>query len=228
MRVAVVVPVHRNAATLEALHARLAAAIAPVADAIEFVFVDDACPEGSLAVLRRIAATDPRVAVVALAENVGQNRAVLMGLARADADAVVVLDADLQDPPEAVPLLLAELRGDVDAVFGGRRGEYQSGARMATSRMWKLLLHVLTARRLPADAGLFVAMTRRMAQRIAAAADGDAYVLALMARTGLRMTSVPVRRDARPVGTSSYDSARRARTAWLGVRTAVRGRGART
>jgi glycosyltransferase involved in cell wall biosynthesis len=183
------------------------------------VFVDDACPGGSLDVLRRIAASDPRVGVVALAENAGQNRAVLVGLARADADAVVVLDADLQDPPEAVPSLLATLGGGVDAVFGGRRGSYQSGARMAGSKAWKRLLHVLSGRRLPADAGLFVAMSRAMAARLVAAADGDAYVLALMAESGLRMTSVPVPRDERPDGTSSYDSARRVRTAWLGLRT---------
>ena len=76
----------------------------------------------------QLAAEDPRIAVTVLAENVGQHRALAAGLAaEPEADVWVCLDADLQDPPEAVPLLLDRLaRGDVDAVFAGRRGAYES------------------------------------------------------------------------------------------------------
>src|SRR5205814_350062 len=120
--VSVVVPVYRNTETLEELHRRLDAALGAAGVDFELVFVEDACPAGSLAVLRRLEAADPRVGVLALPRNVGQHAAVLRGLARARGRAVVVMDADLQDPPDAVPALLARRAQGPAAVFAGRRG----------------------------------------------------------------------------------------------------------
>ncbi len=111
-QISIVVPVYKNADTLYELHRRLVAAVGQVSDGYEILFVDDACPCGSLAVLRSLAQEDPRVGVLALASNMGQNQAVLTGLAYARGRVAVVLDADLQDPPEAIPTLLSNLGGD--------------------------------------------------------------------------------------------------------------------
>ncbi len=218
----VVVPVHRNASTLRELHARLAAALRPGRIDYEIVFVDDACPEGSFEVLRALALEDPRVAAIALAANVGQNRAILAGLAEARGAAVVAMDADLQDPPEAVPALLKRLaQGDAAAVFAGRRGRYQSGARMATSLAFKRALHVVSAGGVPKDAGLFVAMRRDLVERLLAARVRDPHVVALIGRTGLPTTSIPVERAARRDGRTAYSTAARARAGGRGLRTAL-------
>jgi glycosyltransferase involved in cell wall biosynthesis len=214
-----VVPVYRNADTLEELHARLAAALQATApDAWELLLVDDACPHGSLAVLRRLAEHDPRVGVVVLVPNVGQHRAIRAGLAFARGDAVVVLDADLQDPPEAVPVLVSLLGPEAAAVFAGRRGRYESVSRLAAGRLAKWLLHHVSGRRLPADAGLFVAMTAPLARRVVADREPNPHVLAAIARTGLPLVSVPVRRDPRPSGRSAYSQLMRLRLAGRALR----------
>jgi polyisoprenyl-phosphate glycosyltransferase len=208
MSVAVVVPVYRNADTVAELHGRLSAALG--AEAVSFVFVDDACPAGSAAVLEAVAAADPRVTVVSLPRNRGQHRAILAGLAQVDAEWTVVLDADLQDPPEAVPLLLARARaGGVDAVFGGRRGRYEPRLRLVTSRLFKHTLALLTG--LPRDAGLFVVLHRRLVARVLALRGPEPFLTAMIACTRAPTTSVAVERAARPSGRSAYRSVDRLR-----------------
>jgi polyisoprenyl-phosphate glycosyltransferase len=208
----VVVPVYRNAATVGELSRRIRQTCLEHELSVEIVFVDDACPEGSLVTLRGLAAEDDRIRVIALERNVGQNRAVVAGLAQVRGRAAVIMDADLQDPPEAIPRLLAAL-GDSPVVFAGRRGLYQSRWRMLTSRVFKRLLWVVSRMRVPPDAGLFVALRREAVESLLALDDPDPYVIALIARTGGAVTSVPVPRAHREDGRSSYDGAERARVA---------------
>ncbi|MEJ2864751.1 glycosyltransferase [Actinomycetospora flava] len=213
MTVAVVVPVHRNAATLDELVRRLAAALAGRPWRVRLVV--DACPEGSGDVARALAARDRRVAVTELAANVGQHAALRRGLAdEPGAAAWVCLDADLQDPPEALPALLGHLE-DHDVVFAGRRGTYESAGRRATGSGHRLLVAALTG--LPPDAGAFLALgpRGRAAVLSPAATTAPSVVVALGPRTragaGLRVASRPVARATRPVGTSAWSSRARLR-----------------
>jgi hypothetical protein len=198
----VVVPVYRNAGTLSELYRRLRDVLEAQQLAFELLFVDDACPAGSLSVLEALARSDSRVAVLALALNVGQSGAVMAGLARALGQWVVVLDADLQDPPEAIPALLAELRKGSAAVFAGRHGGYGSLTRHLGSRVYKQLLHYLTG--LPVDASMFMAMERRMVERLLAFGVRRPFVVAMMGCSGLPLASIPVQRSSRPVDRSAY------------------------
>ena len=156
-------PVYGNAATLRPLAARLAAALAGRDWRLRLVV--DASPDDSAAVAAGLAAADARIAVTVLTVNVGQHAALARGLAaEPDADAWVCLDADLQDPPEAVPLLLDRLaRGDVAAVFAGRRGAYESPVRRLTGDAAPAARR--PAHRAAADAGAFLAMGRGGARR---------------------------------------------------------------
>jgi undecaprenyl-phosphate 4-deoxy-4-formamido-L-arabinose transferase len=196
--VAVVVPVYRNAATLPALVDRLGAALAGRDWRLRFVV--DACPADSAEVAQRLAG--PRVAVTVLPVNGGQHAALARGLTlETDASAWVCMDADLQDPPEAVPLLLDRLaRGDVEAVFAGRRGSYESRARRATGGLHRRVAARLTG--LPPDAGAFLALGPRVRSAVLAA-EAPSVVLAVgLARRPV--TSVPVARDVRPEGRSAW------------------------
>lgn len=198
MRVAVVVPVYGNAVTLSALVSRLGVALVGHDWTVRLVV--DASPDDSAAVAARLAAADPRVVPQVLTRNVGQHRALALGLgASADADAWVCLDADLQDPPEAVPLLLARLTG-VAAVFAGRRGTYEGPLRLLTGRAHRAVMARLTG--LPPDAGAFVAMDAR-GRAAVLRLQGPSLVAALGA-SGLPLASVPVQRAARAVGQSAW------------------------
>ena len=208
-QVAVVTPVYGNASTLEELAARLATALDGVPAAWTLRFVVDASPDGSLAVASGLAGGDHRFAVTSLSENVGQHRALLVGLAvEAPADVWICLDADLQDPPEAVSLLLERLAvGDVGAVFAGRRGAYEGPGRLLTGRVHRAALAGLL--RVPVDAGAFLAMDR--AARDAIVALDPPSIVAGVGAAGIRATSIPVVRRRRASGHSAWTTSARLR-----------------
>ncbi len=216
--VSVVIPVYTNAPTLCELHRRLTAVLEQTTDRYEILFVDDACPANSITVLRELNTRDAHVGVLRLAHNVGQNRAVLTGLAHTRGDVAVVMDADLQDPPEAIPTLLAALTGNVAAVFAGRRGAYEGRQQLVTSWLFKHLLYLLSGRRIPPDAGLFVAIRRQIITRLLAFDIPQPYVVGLMGRTRLSLRSIPVLRHANHERTSGYTTWKRLALAWRALR----------
>ncbi|MEW6231237.1 MAG: glycosyltransferase family 2 protein [Chloroflexota bacterium] len=213
--VGIVVPVYRNAETLQELCCRLRHVLESQQLPFEIIFVDDACPAGSLAILEQLALGDPRVAALALERNVGQHRAVLAGLSLVQGKWVVVMDADLQDPPEAIPDLLTKMQGGYAAVFAGRCGRYESFFRLLTSRLFKGLLHLLCG--VPADAGLFVAMNRQMVERLLAFDEPRPFVVAMIGCTGLPLASIPVLRSQRLSGHSAYTLWKRFMTGCLAI-----------
>ncbi len=209
MTVAVIVPVYRNEATLPALAARVASALGDRPWRLRLVV--DGSPDASLAVAHELARQDPRIAVTDLPVNGGQHRALTRGLADEEAaTAWACLDADLQDPPEALPILLDRLAaGDVGAVFAGRRGAYESAGRLLTGRLHRRLLSRLAG--LPPDAGAYVVLGPE-ARRAVLALAGPSIVTAIGVAGG-PTTSLPVARSSRPVGRSAWTSSTRVRQA---------------
>jgi hypothetical protein len=214
--ISIVVPVYRNADTLRELHRRLRQVLEAQWLPYEILFVDDACPHGSRTVLSDVAKHDDRVTVVPLERNVGQQLAVLAGLAQATGHCVVVIDADLQDPPEAIPGLLIRLEDGFGAVFAGRRRLHEPFLRKVTSRAFKWVLHLLCGT--PPDAGLYVAMNQSMVRRLLSFEVPGPSVVAMIGCAGLPLTSIPVERARRPSGRSAYSSASRLS---MGVRSVV-------
>ena len=212
--VSVVLPVYRNEAFLVELHRRLRDVFVALDLPYEILFVNDASPDGSLEVLKELAESDPNVAVLSLARNVGQHAAVLIGLEHALGERVVVLDADLQDPPEAIPNLLAKLEEGYAAVFAALEGPYEPFLRRVSSAAFKRIAHFLA--RIPATAGTFVVMEREVVDRITAIDVERPYFIGMIGLTGLPIASVPVVRVARPSGESAYSFLARIR---FGVRS---------
>jgi glycosyltransferase involved in cell wall biosynthesis len=224
-RLAVVVPVYRNADTLRALAGRLGSALD---DPWTLRFVVDACPEGGAAAAISLAAADPRIRATVLQRNVGQHRAIATGLqAEPGADVWVCLDGDLQDPPEAVPVLVdALVQSGMAAVFAGRRGAYESRGRRITGNAHRRALAALTG--LPRDAGAFFAMDARVRDAVVRGvlAHGAPSVVVAAAGSGLPLSSVPVRRDVRHQGSSAWTSYARVRQSARTALWAARHRGA--
>ena len=211
IEVSVVVPVYNNAASLEELAQRLRTVFVTQGVSYEVIFVNDACPAGSLGVLQRLVSIDPRIAVLDLTHNVGQHVAVLIGLSYSRGAWCVIMDADLQDPPESIPDLLAKRTRDVAAVFAGRRGWYESPLKLFTSRVFKWLLHLLCG--VPADAGLFVLLRRDLVHCLLGMRTSRPWIVALIGCTQMPTISLPVERARRPVGRSSYTALTRVQTA---------------
>ncbi len=220
VEVAVVTPVYGNRDTLEDLVERIDAAL--VGRRWRLRFMVDGSPDDSLAVARALAAADDRLAVTHLTANVGQHRALTRGLAaEASAASWVCLDADLQDPPEAVPVLLDRLAaGDVGAVFAGRRGTYQSSVRSVTGRLHRRVLARISG--LPPDAGAFVALGP--VARDAVVTLRSPSIVAAIGASGVPAVSVPVLRSTRPSGRSAWTTPARLSQSGRTLAWAVRAR----
>jgi glycosyltransferase involved in cell wall biosynthesis len=193
----VVLPVYGNEDTLRELCRRLDAALA--GELAELLFVVDGSPDGSLELLRDLRRRDDRIRVVDLERNRGQQRAILEGLARARGGRVVVMDADLQDPPEAIPRLLAA-SDQAAAVFAGRRGRYESRPRLVTSKLFKALNAALCD--VPRDAGAFVLLRRDAVDRVLELRGPPPHLTSMIGLTGVTTASVPVERT--PTSGSGY------------------------
>ena len=213
--VSVIVPVYRNASTLTLLATQVFDVIAGLGVNGEIVFVNDASPDDSHARLTSLAASREHVTVVDLPANVGQHAAVLIGLSHARGRACVVMDADLQDRPASIATLWHARTPATLAVFGGRRGHYEAGGRHLTSRLFKSVLHHLTG--VPKDAGIFVLIERDLVDALVRFPTTFPWIQAMIGCLGVPVVSVPVDRDVRGEGTSSYSSIGRLRTASRGL-----------
>jgi len=202
--VSVIIPVYKNRDTVVTLHSQLVETLSGLYQEFEIVFVDDHCPQMSIEVLSELAERDDRVTVIGMAENIGQQNAVLAGLTHSHGKTAVIMDADLQDPPGAIPSLLAKLNEGYDVVFAGRRGSYQAVSRLFTSRLYKWTLHIITG--VPTDAGLFMAVRRDAIDNVLPLKNDNPHLVAMLGVLNLRTTSLPVARDLRPSGESAYTS----------------------
>lgn len=207
VEISVVLPVYGSRAALAELWRRLHRTLERVSSSWEVIFVEDACPEGSVQSLEALSATDSRITVLALAHNVGQHEAVRIGLLEAGGAFVFVMDADLQDPPEAIEPMLALLRDGAEAVFAGRLGAYESRARLATATVFKTLVTWVAG--VPADAGMYVAMNRRTVDKILRSGRRGFYLVAAIGIHGVHAASVPVRRAPDVTARSGYSGLRR-------------------
>jgi len=210
-----VAPLFRTAAQLDELVARISQVSARLGLAYEIILVDDACPEGSGEIAQRLAQQHAHLRVLRLPANGGQDPAVRAGLRLARGDWAVILDADLQDPPEALERLWAQ-RDAMDAVFTRRTGHYTTFGRRMTSRLYRRAIELVGD--LPRGACLYVILSRPLVDRINAAGSARTTLLALIAAARMRHASVDIVRSPRMLGASAYTSftrsAKAARSLW--------------
>jgi polyisoprenyl-phosphate glycosyltransferase len=212
----VVVPVYNEEETLPELYQRLNAALG--AEWHELVFVDDGSRDGSWAALRLFADADPRVRLVRLSRNWGHQAAITAGLDAARGDAVVVMDGDLQDPPELIPQLLARWREGYDVVYAVRTERAgESPFKRATASLYYRLLGRLSGSGIPADAGDFRLMSRRVVDALAAMPERARFLRGMTSWVGFRQTGVEYRREARYAGESKYPLRKMLRFALDGI-----------
>ncbi len=217
--ISVILPVYKNASFLAELTCRIHRVLDEIARPHEIICVNDCCPAGSWEVLSELAKHDQRLVAIDLLQNVGQHKAVLVGLAHAYGDWVAVMDADLQDPPEELPALIAAAERNLAVVFAGRCGVYQSKGRHLTSWVFKRVL-ALTAR-VPVDAGMFFVAPRNVKDALLRLPVSRPFVVAMLGAMAQHKLSHPVERCRRPSGKSSYSLWRRLRVGISAIASAL-------
>lgn len=201
----VVVPVYNEAAGLDALHERLTSTLQRAALPYEIVLVDDGSRDGSWERMTELARRDPRLVLVRLSRNFGHQIAITAGLDHARGEAVVVMDADLQDPPEVVPRMIERWRAGYDVVYGRRERRLGEGLfKRGTAAVFYRLVRRLTAVDIPADTGDFRLMSRRAVDALRTLQERNRFVRGMVAWVGFRQTALDYVREARHVGETKY------------------------
>src|SRR5262245_36831377 len=206
----VVLPVFDEEATIPELDRRLRAFFAelgePVREAWEVVFVNDGSGDRSLDLLRDLAANERRYKVLSFARNFGHQMAITAGLDRAEGNAVVVMDADLQDPPEVVKEMIQRWRQGFDVVYGvrSRRQGESWFKRLTAAAFYRLLRAMLGGVSIPVDAGDFRLMSRPVVLTLRALREQHRFVRGMVAWVGFRQTAVTYNRPARFAGETKY------------------------
>lgn len=193
----VVLPVYNEAGVLPALLERLTTVLDGEGTDYEILFVNDGSRDESPELLDRLAAGNRRVRVIHLARNFGQQAAIHAGLAHARGHAVVLMDSDMQDAPEAIPRFVAEWRSGFDVVYALRRQRKENPIKRCLFAAFHRLLARAAYVRVPADAGIFGLIDRRVARALLAMGERDRYFAGLRSWVGFRQTGIPVERNAR-------------------------------
>jgi glycosyltransferase involved in cell wall biosynthesis len=207
--ISVVVPAYNEEEVLEEFHRQVGAMLDTLSHDAEFVFVDDGSADSTAAIMRRLAESDPRVRAVLLSRNFGHEAAIEAGLRAARGDAVIVMDADLQDGPDIVPRLIDAWREGAGVVYAVRT-ERKEGRllRSAFSGFYRLAERVMSID-LPRDAGPFSLMDRRVVDVLNAMPEKGRYFPGLRAFAGFRQVGVEAERNERLAGETKYSLVKR-------------------
>src|ERR1700723_45965 len=201
--VSVVAPVYNEDQLIEEFHRRVCAAMDGLP--FELVLVDDGSSDGTPLLLDRIADADPRVKVVSLSRNFGHQTALTAGLDQARGDAVVMLDADLQDPPELITTMLDHWRAGCDVVYAVRSERVgESRFTLTTARWFYSLFDRLAQVELHHNSGDFRLLDRRALHALLAMREGSRVLRGLTVWVGYTQPPVPYQRDARYAGETKF------------------------
>ncbi|HKP73549.1 MAG TPA: glycosyltransferase family 2 protein [Pyrinomonadaceae bacterium] len=204
--ISVVVPCYNEEAVLPETHARLVAVLEQLdAPGFEIVYVDDGSRDTTLGILRELQTADARVRVVGLSRNFGHQVAVSAGLEHAVGRAVVVIDADLQDPPEVILEMFALWREGYQVVYGVRTDRAgETRFKLWTARAFYRLHNRLSETKLPLDAGDFRLLDRRVIDALLSMPERDRFLRGMISWIGFKQAAVMFARQPRRAGTSKY------------------------
>src|SRR5687768_4508778 len=203
----IVVPCFNEESCLQALHERLsAAARVSAGEDYEIVLVNDGSRDASWPMMQRLVAEDPRLVAVNLSRNHGHQLALTAGLDLCQGDVVLIIDADLQDPPELLAEMLATMREQqADVVYGVRRSRAgETAFKRATAHAFYRLLARATDAHIPVDAGDFRLMSRRAVDALMAMPEQARFIRGMVAWIGFKQVPLAYNRDQRFAGDTKY------------------------
>ena len=201
----VVVPVYNEEAVIEALHSRLLQVLSPSLASFEIIFVNDGSRDATPSMIDAICKSDSRFKALHFSRNFGHQAAVTAGLHAVTGNVVVVIDADLQDPPELIQEMIAKWREGYDVVYAQKiRREGVGPLKRAAYYIYYRFLRGLTDVEVPPDTGDFCLMDRKIVDLLNAMPERNRYVRGLRAWLGFRQTAIRFERPARFAGETKY------------------------
>jgi dolichol-phosphate mannosyltransferase len=210
----IVIPVFNEEAVLPILLRRLELLLARFQEPAEVIFVDDGSSDSGRIVLQALARRDPNFRYVGLSRNFGHQVAITAGMDAAQGNAIIVMDADLQDPPEVVEQMIAKWKEGFDVVYARRLSRAgESRFKRGTAHLFYRLLGMITSVGIPADVGDFRLIDRKVLDALRQMPEQDRFVRGMIAWLGFRQTEVAFHRLERAAGETKYPLLKMARLA---------------
>jgi dolichol-phosphate mannosyltransferase len=201
----IVIPTYKSEANLPSLIERLENVLSEMKYKYEIIFVNDNSPDNTMSVLRKFCSSKPAIKVVSLSRNFGQQLAISAGLKYASGDAVIIMDDDLQDPPEFIPALIRKWEEGYEIVYAIRKTRQESFVKKNAYRLFYSLLLKLSHINIPKDSGDFGLMDRKIVAVINEMPERDRFVRGLRAWVGFKQSGLEYDREARFKGEPAYN-----------------------
>ena len=218
MKLSIVVPLFNESQTLMELHQRITNSVRAIDDAYEIIFVNDFSTDNTLALIKQLALQDQHIRYLSFSRNFGHQIAVCAGLGIAKGDAVVIIDGDLQDPPELIPELYQKHLEGYNVVYAKRvlrKGE--SIFKRATAKLFYRFLALMTSISIPLDVGDFRLIDRKVLKQLKEMDERQKFLRGQIAWIGFKQTAVCYERDPRKFGTTGYTFKKMLRLAIDGI-----------
>ena len=216
----IVIPLFNEEGNVDELLRRLVRILetVPDIDRYEILVIDDGSKDGTLAALRAAMAHIPQLVVLSLSRNFGHQIAATAGLDEAGGDAVILMDGDLQDPPELIVDFVAKWREGYDVVYATRRSRQgESVFKLWTARLFYRITKRLTNVSIPVDTGDFRLMSRRVVEALRVSRERHRFLRGLVSWAGFKQTGIEYDRDARFTGSTKYPISKMLRFAIDGI-----------
>jgi glycosyltransferase involved in cell wall biosynthesis len=205
-RVAFIFPIYNEAENIDLLHKTVGEVTGRLGEKYDFsfIYVDDGSRDESLAKLTALSEQDSRVTVIELSRNFGHQMAVTAGLDMVDADATIIMDSDMQDPPEVALELLEKWEEGFDVVYAQRRSRKDSAFKKFTAGAYYWALRKMAAVDIPKNTGDFRLIDRKVVDELRKYRERDRFLRGLVSYIGFRQTAVQFDRDKRHAGVTGY------------------------
>lgn len=214
----VIVPVYNEESVLKECHARLVKVVSAMGLTYELLFVNDGSRDGSERILEEMQKGDPHVRALSFTRNFGHQIAVKCGIDHARGQAAVIIDADLQDPPELIPELWAKKNEGYEVVYAVRaRRDGETPFKTWTASIFYRLIRAISSVDIPADTGDYRLITRPVIDAVKSIREKNPYLRGLIAWTGFRAVGVPMHRHPRFAGKTKYSLKKMLHLAWSGI-----------
>lgn len=203
--VSVVVPVYNEEEVLPITHRRLTDVLSGLELPYEIIYVDDGSTDSSAAIIRPWCSADGKVKLLSFSRNFGHQTAITCGMDHAAGDAIVIIDADLQDPPELIPDMIAKWREGFEVVYAKRsKRSGETGFKKMSAGLYYRFLHKLSDVDIPTDVGDFRLIDKTVRDALFQMPEHNRYVRGLISWLGYRQTFIEYERDARQAGKTKY------------------------
>jgi glycosyltransferase involved in cell wall biosynthesis len=214
----IVIPVFNEIEVLDTLYSRMTTMLEKLNEPWEIILIDDGSSDGSSEIMRNLSERDPRIRVIFFSRNFGHQIAVTAGMDHALGDAIVVIDADLQDPPDVIPELIEKWREGYEVVFAVRQErEGETWFKKTTASLFYRLIYKITDVKIPLDTGDFRLYDRKVVDVMKKMREKHRFLRGMSSWVGYRQIGVPYNRAKRFAGSTKYPFKKMIKLAWNAI-----------